>query len=212
MRPEPGAQAASQRASRADRERVIDLLKAAFVQGRLDRDEFDVRVGRTLGSRTYGELAAVTADIPAELIGALPRHPPVRVRRRITMNTAITGAAFMVPLIPAALLAATLTGSSAAVIVVAVLMVVAAILAIAAIITAPSPSDPPYLSPEPPRAGAASPAPLSRVAWLPDAYDVLPVGRPARRVLRGGAVPVAWVAPPRSAWRASPCRPPPAPQ
>ena len=74
MRPEPRAQAAAGlRASRADRERVIDLLKAAFVQGRLDRDEFDARIGQAVASRTYGELAAVTAGIPAELTGALPR-------------------------------------------------------------------------------------------------------------------------------------------
>ena len=66
VRPEPGAQAAAARlrASRADRERVIDLLKAAFVQGRLARDEFDTRVGQALASRTYAELAAVTATSP----------------------------------------------------------------------------------------------------------------------------------------------------
>ena len=93
MRPEPEAQpaAAGLQASRADRERVIDLLKAAFTQGRLDREEFDARIGRALASRTYGELAAVTADIPAELVGALPRRPPVRARRRIPFNTAVTG-------------------------------------------------------------------------------------------------------------------------
>ena len=64
MRPEPGAQAAATglRASRADRERVIGLLKAAFVEGRLARDEFDTRIGQAVASRTYGELAAVTAD------------------------------------------------------------------------------------------------------------------------------------------------------
>src|SRR5436190_1399317 len=97
VRPEPRAQAAAAglRASRADRERVIDLLKAAFVQGRLDRDEFDVRIGQAVVSRTYGELAAVTADIPAELTGALPRRPPVRARRRIPFNTAVTGGACM---------------------------------------------------------------------------------------------------------------------
>jgi hypothetical protein len=33
------------RASDADREEAIDTLKAAFVQGRLAKDEFDVRVG-----------------------------------------------------------------------------------------------------------------------------------------------------------------------
>jgi len=139
VRPEPGAQAAaaSLRASRADRERVIDLLKAAFVQGRLDRDEFDVRVGQTLASRTYGELAAVTADIPAELVGALPRHPPVRARRRIPMNTAVTGGACVAAMMPVAMLAALLSGSGVAVVVVVVLIVVGAILAIRAMIVAP---------------------------------------------------------------------------
>ena len=53
------------RASHADREQVIEALKAAFVHGRLDRDEFDLRMGRALASRTYADLAALTADIPA---------------------------------------------------------------------------------------------------------------------------------------------------
>jgi hypothetical protein len=62
--------------SRADRERVIEVLKAAFVQERLDRDEFDVRVGRALASRTYADLAALTADItPARLTGSRPPEP-----------------------------------------------------------------------------------------------------------------------------------------
>jgi hypothetical protein len=52
-------------ASHADRERAVDLLKAAFAQGCLTRDEFEGRVGWTFASRTYAELAAVTADIPA---------------------------------------------------------------------------------------------------------------------------------------------------
>jgi Domain of unknown function (DUF1707) len=53
------------RASHADRERVVGSLKAAFVQGRLAKDEFDLRVGQTLAARTYAELAAVIADLPA---------------------------------------------------------------------------------------------------------------------------------------------------
>ena len=64
------------RASHADREQVIGTLKAAFVQGRLARDEFDLRVGRALASRTYAELAAVTADLPAGLTAAQPPEPP----------------------------------------------------------------------------------------------------------------------------------------
>ena len=67
------------RASHVDREQMIDALKAAFVQGRLTKDEFDARIGQTFASRTYAELATVTADIPAELARARPpRKPPRR--------------------------------------------------------------------------------------------------------------------------------------
>jgi hypothetical protein len=52
------------RAGHDDREQVIAELKAAFVQGRLDKDELEERAGRAVVSRTYGELAALTADIP----------------------------------------------------------------------------------------------------------------------------------------------------
>ncbi len=53
------------RAAHADRDRVVATLKAAFVQGRLDKDELDARIGQALASRTYAELAALTSDIPA---------------------------------------------------------------------------------------------------------------------------------------------------
>jgi len=64
------------RASHADREQVIGTLKAAFVQGRLTADELDARVDQVYASRTYAELAEVTADIPVGLSGAQsPRDP-----------------------------------------------------------------------------------------------------------------------------------------
>jgi Domain of unknown function (DUF1707) len=58
------------RASHADREHVIGVLKAAFVQGMLVKDEFDLRVGQALAPQTYAELAALTADLPAGLTPA----------------------------------------------------------------------------------------------------------------------------------------------
>jgi hypothetical protein len=61
------------RASDADREQVLEALKTAFVQGRLTIDELDARAGQALVSRTYGELAALTADIPSG--SAMPRPP-----------------------------------------------------------------------------------------------------------------------------------------
>jgi hypothetical protein len=65
----------------ADREQVIGVLKAAFVQGLLAKHEFGLRVGQMLASRTYAELAALTADLPAGLAAAKPPWPwPARAR------------------------------------------------------------------------------------------------------------------------------------
>ena len=55
------------RASHDDREQVIGTLKTAFVQGRLTEEELGVRAGQVYASRTYAELAGITADIPDEL-------------------------------------------------------------------------------------------------------------------------------------------------
>ena len=54
------------RAAQADREQAITVLKAAYAQGRLTKDELEVRAGQAFASRTYAELAALTADIPAD--------------------------------------------------------------------------------------------------------------------------------------------------
>ena len=58
------------RVSRVDREQAIGTLKAAFVQGRLTKDELDERVGRALVPLTYAELAALTSDLPDGLTAA----------------------------------------------------------------------------------------------------------------------------------------------
>jgi hypothetical protein len=77
------------RASHADREQVIDTLKAAFVQGRLTKDEFDARVGQAFASRSYAELAAVTNDIPAGPVGAQPPPQAARAQAESPENTRI---------------------------------------------------------------------------------------------------------------------------
>ena len=69
------------RAGHADREQVIGTLKAAYVQGRLTEDELDARVDRVYASRTYAELAEVTADIPAELTKTRPPRDPWRATK-----------------------------------------------------------------------------------------------------------------------------------
>jgi hypothetical protein len=53
------------RAGHADREQAIEVLKNAFMQGRLTGEELGARTGQVLTARTYAELGAVTADIPS---------------------------------------------------------------------------------------------------------------------------------------------------
>jgi Domain of unknown function (DUF4190)/DUF1707 SHOCT-like domain len=64
------------RAASADRERAVDVLKAGFAEGRLTQDEYNERMNRAYTSRTYAELAALTADLPA---GAIPTVYPMPV-------------------------------------------------------------------------------------------------------------------------------------
>src|SRR5690349_23704145 len=75
------------RASHADRERVIDTVKAAFARGQLTAGQLDARVGQALTARTYAELTAVTLSIPAESDLARPPKParvqPPQPRNRL---------------------------------------------------------------------------------------------------------------------------------
>jgi hypothetical protein len=52
-------------AAAADRERTMDVLKAAFGEGRITKEEFDLRASRTMNARTYGQLGSVVADLPS---------------------------------------------------------------------------------------------------------------------------------------------------
>jgi hypothetical protein len=96
------------RASDADREQVIDALKDAFVQGRLNMDELGLRTGQALSSRTYADLTAITADIPARLIEA-PPPVPARIRTRRPINRKAVACATCMLILPPALGAAFLT-------------------------------------------------------------------------------------------------------
>jgi Domain of unknown function (DUF1707) len=53
------------RASHTDRDEVVEKLRVAAGDGRLTPEELDERLETALTARTYGELAALTADLPA---------------------------------------------------------------------------------------------------------------------------------------------------
>jgi len=106
------------RASHADREQVIDTLKVAFVQGRLTKSELDVGVGHALSARTYAELAAVTAGIPAE---SGVTRPPKSARPQLQRqgNRSINSGVWVITAttLAASVLAGVVAGGAAAVIV-----------------------------------------------------------------------------------------------
>jgi hypothetical protein len=52
------------RAADADREAVADRLRTALNEGRIDLMEFDERLGRAYGAKTYGELDGLLTDLP----------------------------------------------------------------------------------------------------------------------------------------------------
>jgi Domain of unknown function (DUF1707) len=62
------------RASHEDRDRVAEILRIAAGDGRLTADELDQRLEVALTARTYRELAALTADLPA--VGQAGRPAP----------------------------------------------------------------------------------------------------------------------------------------
>jgi hypothetical protein len=83
-------------------EQVIAALKTAYVQGRLTKDEFELRVGQALAM--YAELDALTADIPATAPAVTSRSETARQaanKKMIKQGTA--GAAGLVLLLDVAL-------------------------------------------------------------------------------------------------------------
>lgn len=64
------------RASDADREGVVTILREAFGEGRLTLDEFEERTTAAYASRTYGDLLDLTVDLPVQPVLSVPHGPP----------------------------------------------------------------------------------------------------------------------------------------
>src|ERR671915_1694097 len=105
----------SLRASDADRDAVVDRLREAAGEGRLEPDELEQRVDGALRARTYGDLAELLADLPAD--GRMPA-PRTRGRTNQLARSAVFGAGLLVAV----------TAAVAVVVVVAMLLLTAAAL------------------------------------------------------------------------------------
>lgn len=86
------------RASDADRERVANELRDHYADGRLTMEEFDERIDSVYKAKTFGELAPITADLPAP-----PPDPAVQKaqerQRRIARLRAVWGSWLTVSII-----------------------------------------------------------------------------------------------------------------
>jgi|SRR5579859_3487298 len=67
------------RVSDADREAVTTRLRDHFAEGRLTHGELDERVSAALKAKTFGELRALTADLPGP--APVPPRPSARAYR-----------------------------------------------------------------------------------------------------------------------------------
>jgi hypothetical protein len=78
---EPGREVARSelRASHEDRDRVVELLRVSAGDGRLTADELDERLELAMTARTYGELAKLVADLPAD--GSVASAPALQAPR-----------------------------------------------------------------------------------------------------------------------------------
>ena len=64
---EGGAVNPALRASDADRERVVEILRQHSVEGRITADEFEERMAAAYQAKTMGALAELTGDLPVDL-------------------------------------------------------------------------------------------------------------------------------------------------
>jgi hypothetical protein len=85
------------RASYEDRDRVVELLRMAAGDGRLSADELDQRLEVALSARTYGELAALTRDLPAAPGLATAAEPKDLIRIEARSGSARRDGRWVVP-------------------------------------------------------------------------------------------------------------------
>jgi Domain of unknown function (DUF1707) len=114
------------RASDADREQVIDALQVAFMRGQLTKGNLDAGLGRVLAARTYAELAAVIAVIPA---GSSVTQPPKSARLQRSGNKPVNSGVYVIvaATLAAGILAGVVVGVAAAVIAAILVLNVAAL-------------------------------------------------------------------------------------
>ncbi|GAB1821529.1 DUF4870 domain-containing protein [Herbidospora sp. RD11066] len=70
------------RVTDADRDQVVEHVKAAYAEGRLDKDEMDFRLDHAMTAQTHADLMPIMADLynrtPAAMAYPKPHDEPAR--------------------------------------------------------------------------------------------------------------------------------------
>jgi hypothetical protein len=82
----PVSPADAARAADADREATAEKLRIAAAEGRIDFEELDDRVGQAYSARTYQQLRALVADLPAQP-APVPQHNAVTEPETLALKT-----------------------------------------------------------------------------------------------------------------------------
>jgi hypothetical protein len=96
------------RASDDDRESAVEVLRDAYAVGRLNLDEFDERTTSAYSAKTWGELRALTDDLPEQPVFGLELPGAARDKPQPEPEPAAAGARPeprrpFVPMLPMAL-------------------------------------------------------------------------------------------------------------
>jgi hypothetical protein len=104
----------SMRASDSDREKVVQILGAAYTEGRLGLDEFDDRTNSAYAAKTWGELRELTSDLPAgaSLEGQRATAPPAEPTPSLPPGPRPNHGMIFVPFVPVAIVLLILAVSS----------------------------------------------------------------------------------------------------
>lgn len=93
------------RASDTDRERYVAVLREAYAEGRLQREEYEERMDAAYRARTYDDLSGLVTDLPVGhgTLPAVPRHagPPVPSHASAPHGTVQPGGAWGIEVAPA---------------------------------------------------------------------------------------------------------------
>ena len=84
--PAPVSPPGTARAADADREAIAEILRVAAAEGRIDFEELDDRLGQAYSAKTYGQLRALVADLPAQP-ALLPQHDAVPEPGTLVLKT-----------------------------------------------------------------------------------------------------------------------------